>query len=252
MINCSDTQKIVIEEVLNVIDEEVEKLCGKKEPSILRTPQPTELKYLDLKTISEELKKRTPTFYRFCAKICTSQYTRAEYFRGNVNIKMSKIVCPAVMMLKARNREMNAWALKNSLALLYGKCSNMALIRLASQHVSIGPKTVRAVKIKLGKSHGQKLIKMKKAAEKALSQGKEHPEEHITEATEPANVGPAEAVETPDLMPHDEPQATSNAPIDNQSSPDQVDISLLDNLQTINDKEDVSVPDLRNNYKMAR
>ena len=106
-----------VDSVSKVLDNEL--LCSKSHSSILRSTDPRDIASLDTVKLEEELKK-CPYFYRLLQMLCYSKNTR---YKGCDN--KLKLLSPAIVLLKARCKEMSAWAAKNAIALQFGGCSNI-------------------------------------------------------------------------------------------------------------------------------
>ena len=115
-------------QILNSLSKELGDLCGKDTPSILRRTEVNHLHNLTLSAIQMELKERAPFFYDIMVAMCVSKDTKYNHMQLGTDIAMGKVVAPAAIILKSRCKDMKAWALKNSLALQYGGCSNMVCV----------------------------------------------------------------------------------------------------------------------------
>ena len=119
------TKEEIQSQTLSAVDVELEHLCSKKEPSILRSTPAPELHKLTSEKLVGELKDRAPIFYKFLHHVCYSKGTKYSQHQGRQAVNSGKIVSPAAVILKTRCKSMMAWAGKNALALQYGGCSNM-------------------------------------------------------------------------------------------------------------------------------
>ena len=121
----SEHKHVVFDCVENEIDHELSQLCSTVNPSVLRCTPAKELEKLTLERINSEFKTRAPHFHHMLAKFTCSPDSKYKYLRGEMDISLARLVCPMTSILQARCKEMNGWALKNSLVLQYGSCSNM-------------------------------------------------------------------------------------------------------------------------------
>ena len=127
-----------LKETIDVIDGEIESLCSKKDPSILRTTPASDLNQLTTESVLKEIEKRAPSFYRLLKHLCFSKGTKYSQNQGKHALNSAKIVSTATVLLKSRCKSMMAWAAKNALALQYGGCSNMVRGLLETYIVSMG------------------------------------------------------------------------------------------------------------------
>ena len=134
MVNClfayPKTKPHVEKTVLRALNDELENLCSKNTNSVLRNTKPKELKNLTLHVINNELKTKSPLFHKVFQTMCISKGAISHHRSGTAltsNSHIVKLISPATVILKARSKDMCAWASKNALALQYGGCSNMVI-----------------------------------------------------------------------------------------------------------------------------
>ena len=65
IMKCKTINKLVVEQVLRTVSNEVAALCSRKNPSLLRLIKKEDLINFDLKLLCEEWEKRAPVFYTF-------------------------------------------------------------------------------------------------------------------------------------------------------------------------------------------
>lgn len=153
-----ESRSMMLKKSLSTVDDELEGLCGLRNPSVLRGCSKEELLSLSTSKIEEELKQRAPSFVSFLTVCATSKQMRKDSRRKSKIRKHCpslKVVSPATILLKARCKEMNAWQIKNALRLQHGGCSTMSMNALCRQFVTVSPSTVRMRKRELGKGHDQ-------------------------------------------------------------------------------------------------
>jgi len=127
MMEDPDVKEKILSQAISYIDDELEKLCSKKEPSLLRQTTGKDLGTLTSEKVLSEIKERAPSFHRLFDTLCYSKGTRSHIASGKQRKNMMKLVSTATVMMKNRCKSMSAWAAKNTLALQYGGCSNMVI-----------------------------------------------------------------------------------------------------------------------------
>jgi len=104
ILKCKSLQKEVTSQVLRVVSSEVNQLCSRKNPSILRKTSKDDLINFDMTKLCDEWKERAPVFYAFLLTCCSSKSTTstAKWF--------PRIAISGSILLKQRNSHMSATA----------------------------------------------------------------------------------------------------------------------------------------------
>jgi len=112
----------VISQVLRVVSSEVNHLCSRRNPSLLRKTCKDDLLNFDMRKLCEEWKERAPVFYAFLLT-CTCCSTKSTTRKWVPSIAISGSV-----LLKQRNNHMNATA---SILGILIKTGSLEVIKLA-------------------------------------------------------------------------------------------------------------------------
>jgi len=104
VLKCKILRTEIISQVLRVVASEMNELCSKKNPSILRKTSKDDLINFDMKKLCDEWKERAPVFYSFLLTCSSSKNTSstANWFPS--------IAIAGSVLLKQRNSHMNASA----------------------------------------------------------------------------------------------------------------------------------------------
>lgn len=102
-IKCRSIQKQLIEQVLRIVSGEVNSLCSRKNPSLLRKSGKEDLQNYDMEKLCDEWKDRAPVFYSFLLTSCTSKSSKHVKWFPSVALAGS-------ILLKQRNNHMSATA----------------------------------------------------------------------------------------------------------------------------------------------
>lgn len=104
VLKCKTLRTEIISQVLRVVASEMNELCSKKNPSILRKTSKDDLINFDMKNLCDEWKERAPVFYSFLLTCSSSKNTSstANWFPS--------IAIAGSVLLKQRNSHMNASA----------------------------------------------------------------------------------------------------------------------------------------------
>lgn len=117
------------EHFLQDLEAELELLCSRNQPSILRDTSADALLTLSANRVMVELQERTPKFLSVLQKSCVSKRMRQNHARteedADADGTLLKIISVACCLLKARCKDMLAWATRNSVSLQFGGCSTM-------------------------------------------------------------------------------------------------------------------------------
>ena len=103
VVKCEPVFNIVIKHVLHKVLTEVNGLCSRKNPSILRKAGKEDLKYFSMQSMCQEWKERAPIFYAFLMTVALSNGTKDASWLPSVAVAGS-------ILLKQRSRHMNATA----------------------------------------------------------------------------------------------------------------------------------------------
>ena len=108
---CKSIRTIVIEQVLRAVSNEVDNLCSKRDPSLLRKNEKDDLINYDMLKLCEEWKRRAPIFYAFLLTCSTSKrhMHHSTWFPS--------IAVSGSILLKQRNNHMSATAIVIGLVL---------------------------------------------------------------------------------------------------------------------------------------
>lgn len=89
----------VIKKILTNVTKECIGLCSLKEPCVLRSKEPDEIKNFTLSKVNDEFKTRAPLFYSFLLSCATT---------GNKDEPMPSVAVAGSVLLRQRNVFMNA------------------------------------------------------------------------------------------------------------------------------------------------
>jgi hypothetical protein len=108
---CKSIRTIVIEQVLRAVSNEVDNLCSKRDPSLLKKNEKDDLINYDMLKLCEEWKRRAPIFYAFLLTCSTSKrhMHHSTWFPS--------IAVSGSILLKQRNNHMSATAIVIGLVL---------------------------------------------------------------------------------------------------------------------------------------
>lgn len=104
VLKCKTLRTEIISQVLRVVASEMNELCSKKNPSILRKTSKDDLINFDMKKLCDEWKERAPVFYSFLL-ICSSSKNTSSTANWFPSIAIAGSV-----LLKQRNSHTNASA----------------------------------------------------------------------------------------------------------------------------------------------
>ena len=119
VMNCPTVRIHVVSSVMKAVSKEVSGLCGKSRPSLLRKTSKEDLQNFDLQKLCKEWQERAPIFYAFLLNTASRTNRKGTWF-GSVALAAS-------ILLKQRNREMNATAAVMGI-LLKSKAAEVILI----------------------------------------------------------------------------------------------------------------------------
>ena len=104
VLKCKTLRTEIICQVLRIVASEMNQLCSKKNPSILRKTSKDDLINFDMEKLRDEWKERAPVFYSFLLTCSSSKNTSttANWFPS--------IAVAGSVLLKQRNSHMNASA----------------------------------------------------------------------------------------------------------------------------------------------
>jgi len=103
VLKCEPIVNIVIKNVLHTVLVEVNGLCSRKNPSLLRKASKEDLLNFKMESVCEEWKTRAPVFFAFLMTVALSQGTKEATWLPSVAIAGS-------ILLKQRSSHMNATA----------------------------------------------------------------------------------------------------------------------------------------------
>jgi len=103
VMKCEPVINIVIKHIMNKVLKEVNGLCARKSPSILRKAGKEDLMNFSMQSMCQEWKERAPIFYAFLMTTALSQGTKDASWLPSVAVAGS-------ILLKQRSRHMNATA----------------------------------------------------------------------------------------------------------------------------------------------
>ena len=103
VIKCKLLKKSVIESVLSLVSSEVNGLCSRSNPSILRKCDRENIANFNLQSLLQEWKARAPVFYSFLLTCSNCKLMKTCSFLPSVALAGS-------VLLKQRNSQMNAMA----------------------------------------------------------------------------------------------------------------------------------------------
>ena len=103
ILKCKAIRTEVIQQVLRVVSSEVNDLCSRKNPSLLRKTGKDDLVKYDMQKLCNEWKERAPVFYSFLLTCSTS--------KPNINIDwFPSVALSGSILLKQRKNHMSATA----------------------------------------------------------------------------------------------------------------------------------------------
>jgi len=103
VMNCEPIRKEVTKKVLRIVSKEVNSLCSRREPSILRKCEKNDLMNFDMQLLCQEWAQRAPLFHSFLLTCACSKSTANATWLPSIAISGS-------VLLKQRNPHMNATA----------------------------------------------------------------------------------------------------------------------------------------------
>ena len=103
VVKCGLLKKSVVENVLNLVSTEVNGLCSRSKPSILRKCDQENITKFNFQSLFEEWKERSPVFYSFLLTCSNCKLMKTCSFLPSVALAGS-------VLLKQRNPHMNAMA----------------------------------------------------------------------------------------------------------------------------------------------
>ena len=104
VLKCEAIRTAVIEQVLRAVSNEVDNLCSKENPSLLRKNEKDDLINYDMLKLCEEWKRRAPVFYAFLLTCSTSKRNMHH------STWFPSIALSGSILLKQRNNHMSATA----------------------------------------------------------------------------------------------------------------------------------------------
>ena len=104
VLKCKAIRSQVIEQVLGVVSNEVNDLCSRKNPSLLRKNGKNDLINYDMLKLCEEWQTRAPVFYAFLLTCSTSKRHKHQ------STWYQNIILSGSILLKRRNNHMSATA----------------------------------------------------------------------------------------------------------------------------------------------
>ena len=99
LVKCEPVFNIVIKHVLHKVLTEMNGLCSRKNPSMLRKAGKEDLKYFSMQSMCQEWKERAPIFHAFLMTVALSNGTKDASWLPSVAV-----------LLKQRSRHINATA----------------------------------------------------------------------------------------------------------------------------------------------
>lgn len=101
VMKCKPISKFVVENVLCTVSTEVNSLCSRKNPSLLRKTGKQDLMKYSMQTLCLEWKTRSPIFYAFLMTVSLSRNNKQSHWLPSVALAGS-------ILLKQRNSHMSA------------------------------------------------------------------------------------------------------------------------------------------------
>ena len=101
VMKCKPISKFVVENVLCTVSTEVNSLCSRKKPSLLRKTGKQDLIKYSMQTLCLEWKTRSPIFYAFLMTVALSRNNKQSHWLPSVALAGS-------ILLKQRNSHMSA------------------------------------------------------------------------------------------------------------------------------------------------
>ncbi|KAK3754574.1 hypothetical protein QZH41_017326, partial [Actinostola sp. cb2023] len=154
VIRCEPVRKEVVKKILGIVKNEVDDLCSRQKPSMLRKSGKDDLMKFDMQLLCQEWMSKAPLFYSFlltCASSKNTSNTTLNWFPS--------IAVAGSVLLKQRNKAMSATA--NVLGiLLKTKSIEANFARLTKLKVTCANKTVLAKLDSLGENHTFNLEKV--------------------------------------------------------------------------------------------
>jgi len=105
VIKCEPVRKEVVKKILGIVKNEVDDLCSRQKPSMLRKSGKDDLMKFDLQLLCQEWMSKAPLFYSFlltCASSKNTSNTTLNWFPS--------IAVAGSVLLKQRNKAMSATA----------------------------------------------------------------------------------------------------------------------------------------------
>ena len=103
VVKCEPVINVIVKQVMHKVQREVNGLCSRKNPSILRRTAKDDLQKFSMKAMCHEWKEMAPTFYAFLMTVALSNGTQDSTWLPSVAVAGS-------ILLKQRSRYMNATA----------------------------------------------------------------------------------------------------------------------------------------------
>ena len=103
VVKCKVLTKYVVENILKMLSNEMNGLCSRRNPSLLRKCGKDDLVKFDFQSLCEEWKERAPLFFSFLMTCCVSTSKRDMKWLPSAAVAGS-------VLLKQRNSQMNATA----------------------------------------------------------------------------------------------------------------------------------------------
>jgi hypothetical protein len=162
----------VIEATTRSITCELQQLCAKTTPSLLRQTTKDDLKHFTWKNVHDELKERTPVFLRFIEAAVQNPSQKR-----NVQKKNEALIPPmcdaACKLISIFNEGMCAIRVIKSIILKKGGLTKVGFKRLSSTYVCMGYNCTNNIFERFGKDFDCDLLKWKKQVEEDVKKEKE-------------------------------------------------------------------------------
>ncbi|XP_078351448.1 uncharacterized protein LOC144636162 [Oculina patagonica] len=147
-------KKFIVEKVLQLMTLQVNGLCSRRQPSMLRATTKEKLTEFDFKGLCCEWKERAPIFYAFLMTCANSRKQNNPEWLPSVAVSGS-------ILLKQRNSHMNGCAATLGI-LLKSNSLESTLNRLAKMKVTCSSDKVREKLDVLGEMHDQAVVDVQK------------------------------------------------------------------------------------------
>jgi hypothetical protein len=125
----SSINGLIINKLLDSITKEIQSLCSKSNPSILRKTNIESLKSFEWKSVLAELEKRTPCFIRFL-KSCIDNPSHARNTTKKSDSLIPALVSAACKLIHTYCSDLNLLQYVNSIILLKGGAKKSTFRRL--------------------------------------------------------------------------------------------------------------------------